>query len=533
MTRESPAPGAGAYVVLWSALLGGATSCSSLGDTFTTPSDPPPAGDPGDPPTRATPAIVSNPVPPGAQAGIAGARVTEASLVAYASLAPGAFPSGELATITNRRTGGVVTGAVVDGGLDPVAIDAETGDTLAFVITAAATPLARFDQVVPGSIAVATVRTEPPAGSRDVPLNLRVRVVFTEPVLPASVPGNLGVERDGIPVEGEAAVSADGLEATFQPADELLGDTDYTLVVDDGVLDTDGTPLAAPLATRFSTGAGSGPLQPDGVIVVSSGNGIEVVRLDGSEPRFLTTYVPLKEYDHSPVWSPDGSRIAFARHRSPWGAAIYVMNADGTALRRISPEFGYDAGPTWSPDGQRIAFENRADSRATIGHLFVMNADGTKRVRITSNAVPNSAPAWSPDGSRIAYVSHEDDGTWQGIFLVNPDGSGRFRLTPGELAGYDPAWSPDGRRLAFAGVGGLFAIDADGSRLEQLTSGLPTADPSWSPDGTMIAFGAYDLCEWACVDPLPPLWVVRVSDLRLYALPETGLWGGHNPSWRP
>src|SRR5688500_14548945 len=69
---------------------------------------------------------------------------------------------------------------------------------------------------------------------------------------------------------------------------------------------------------------------------------------DGGDPRRLTNNVAA---DADPVWSPDGSKIAFAR-----GFDIWVMNADGTEAGAITGPDGVDAEPAWSPDGTQLAF---------------------------------------------------------------------------------------------------------------------------------------------------------------------------------
>ena len=73
------------------------------------------------------------------------------------------------------------------------------------------------------------------------------------------------------------------------------------------------------------------------------------------------------------AWSPDGSRIAFSSFRDD-NDEIYVMNADGTNLRRMTNHPAKDRYPAWSPDGQRLAFSSHRDGNDEI---YVMNADGT------------------------------------------------------------------------------------------------------------------------------------------------------------
>lgn len=107
-----------------------------------------------------------------------------------------------------------------------------------------------------------------------------------------------------------------------------------------------------------------------------------------------------------PVWSPDGTRIAFTSHRH-YHSSIYVMDADGSDVERLT-NFGRGsaASPAWSPDGTRIAFaSNSHDGNAKV---HVMDADGSGVEQVTNHSGNDQHPAWSPDGTRIAFDSNGD-----------------------------------------------------------------------------------------------------------------------------
>lgn len=126
------------------------------------------------------------------------------------------------------------------------------------------------------------------------------------------------------------------------------------------------------------------------------------------------------------------------------------MNADGSGVTRLTHTgFRLDWQHTWNPDGERIAFSSRRDGDFEI---YVMNADGTGLARLTDNDAADKHPAWSPDGQRIAFDSNRD-GTWE-IYVMNADGDGLARLTyddadDGSFWALRPVWSPDGKRIAF------------------------------------------------------------------------------------
>jgi Tol biopolymer transport system component len=168
-----------------------------------------------------------------------------------------------------------------------------------------------------------------------------------------------------------------------------------------------------------------------------------VVNADGTG---MTTLLPLG--DESPVWSPDGSRVAFLSSRDGT-RGVYVMRADGSDVRRVSnlpgevwfaPSWGItenDHTP-WSPDGTRLAFVNFYEQ----GGLYVANADGSGVLRVTPAGMTGGLKfnGWSRTGRRIAFT-HGVDGS-SDIYVVNDDGTGLVNLTPGPAEGSDALWVP-------------------------------------------------------------------------------------------
>jgi Tol biopolymer transport system component len=185
-----------------------------------------------------------------------------------------------------------------------------------------------------------------------------------------------------------------------------------------------------------------------------------------------------------PAWSPNRRRIAFAGGGVVGRAGIWVMNADGSARRRLTKRAG-DGDPTWSPDGRRIAY--RSSSRTSFD-LWVVPADGGKaRPLLLTPQANELEPDWSPDGRRIAFQSSRGAGIQ--IWVLNLASKVARRLTDGP-ASFTPAWAPDGQRIAFSTGGRIAVVHADRRRPRVLPSGSPRSagDPAWSPDGRRLSF---------------------------------------------
>jgi Tol biopolymer transport system component len=206
-----------------------------------------------------------------------------------------------------------------------------------------------------------------------------------------------------------------------------------------------------------------------------SERGVFVMNPDGTDQTFLTEGM-------EPAWSPDGQKIAFASDRDGnW--EIYVMNADGSGITRLTYESADDLQPAWSPDGQKLVFLRFASYQ-----LWTMNADGTDLQPLGETGYFESQPRWSPDGAWIAYTRQETDPLYA-IWKIHPDGTGRTNLTPipSQSIERSPDWSPEGLLLVYTGLQhsqgeGLWTMAPNGTGRRQLTV-ASYEDPKWSPDG--------------------------------------------------
>jgi TolB protein len=189
-------------------------------------------------------------------------------------------------------------------------------------------------------------------------------------------------------------------------------------------------------------------------------------------------------------------RIAFSGG-SPHAEDVYVIQADGTGLTRVTSDPAADFDPTWSPDGSRIAYRHQPGDDTTTD-IYVIGVEGSGARNVTrSDGVADWGPAWSPDGSKIVWNSDRDSpGAFRG-YLMGPDGTHVRPLGADVWVEY-PAWSPDGTKLAFMGQTPegtenyeIYTVDADGTGLRRLTrSPGPDGWPAWSPDGRRIVFAS-------------------------------------------
>ena len=273
---------------------------------------------------------------------------------------------------------------------------------------------------------------------------------------------------------------------------------------------------------------------PDGAhIVFTHGPYIQVVDSAGSRLWSVDSNDAV-----SPNVSPDGSRVAYTTYKHstwfPWNKdhdwEIVTTNLNGSDRHRLTKNEGYDVGPVWSPDGSRIAFIS-GDTYDLKG-IYVMATDGSDVRPVVkfadlepSRHIRALPPVWSPDGNHIAFVAGVGEKTR--MYVVRPDGTGLMRLedTMSQLA-----WSPDGHRIAFAkrdydssspsGVTtGIYTIGLNGSDSRK-TGEFPserfarTDNMSWSPDGSRILFQSY---------------IIEADGSAVRRLPNLG----HRASWSP
>lgn len=229
-----------------------------------------------------------------------------------------------------------------------------------------------------------------------------------------------------------------------------------------------------------------------------------------------------------PSISRDGKTIAFVKSTAG-GAEIFVMDADGGNVRRVTDDNSTDSEPAISPDGKRIVFvgDRRGGGSGEPSHLFIVDVDGSGQRQLTKGNQVDLEPSFSPNGGRIVFVrgpgesrvvtmtsggadvtqltkhsdpfsgptspSYSSDGQrilfgafakGNRVFTIDAgDGRDLVQITKGDSEGLEPAYSPEGGEIVFRRGTNLFAMDANGANVEQLSDLQPlegsNIHPSW------------------------------------------------------
>jgi Tol biopolymer transport system component len=226
------------------------------------------------------------------------------------------------------------------------------------------------------------------------------------------------------------------------------------------------------------------PGQPDAnrsvALISARGTGLREVTPTGSEPQPAG-----RVRDGNPAFTPDGEQIVFVRNHGQADRGLWIMNIDGSGLRRLTRNpfvravDGGDLAPNVSPDGKRVSFV-RIKRSEKLQALFVVRIDGTGLKQVTPYALEVARKQdWSPDGKLIVMTTNGDWSRPQesaNLVTIRPDGSGMTDLTQFEgrkQNAFAGSFSPDGKQIVFRLEQGeryaLAVVDRDGHNLRLLT----------------------------------------------------------------
>jgi TolB protein len=247
---------------------------------------------------------------------------------------------------------------------------------------------------------------------------------------------------------------------------------------------------------RFGPGAVANANDPGSVNVFGEMKGIKAgaTQLVGDSNFQQHTFLD-QGYDADVTVDPTGKWLAFASTRDCEHPNIYTQRVDGTAVIQLTSGSADDAYPVFSPDGSHIAFSS---TRAGNWQIFTMDTVGKNITQVTTGPLQAIHPSWSPDGTRLVYCSLGSKSNQWELWCIN------LQTNERRMIGYGlfPSWSPsrDMDRIAFQrprqrgsrwfGLWTLDLVNGEATRATEVTvsSNAAILSPTWSPDGTRLTF---------------------------------------------
>ena len=245
-------------------------------------------------------------------------------------------------------------------------------------------------------------------------------------------------------------------------------------------------------------------ISPDGSRVVYERRGMDIMKDRKTSRLWLKstdgqTHYKLTDRDvneSSPVWSPDGSRIAFVSSAEDNGSEIYVYWLAQDKMARLTQLEGSPSGLSWSPDGKQLAFSMKV---------------AAKQPSLVSPPAKPEGAEWADHPRVTTRLKHESDGSgyiepgFRHLFVIPAEGGTARQITTGDLQfGSSPVWTQDGASLVFSANlsedweydfrnSEIYKVDISSGKVTALTDrNGPDSSPAISPDGGQILYTGFD-----------------------------------------
>jgi Tol biopolymer transport system component len=287
----------------------------------------------------------------------------------------------------------------------------------------------------------------------------------------------------------------DDAGGVLAPASELEWTSDKAAVAvvgNDGMVEATGFGRARLTATTRWARTASADVFVVGDLVFSANRGgsrFGIYHLALRDPSRVAPILEDNFQNVQPALSPDRTTIAFSSNRDG-DFDLYLMDADGQNIRRLTTQPGADGDPAWSPDGTRLLYTG---TRNGASQIFLISREGGTPQQLTSLGGGNFSPAFSPDGKTIAFISGRDGN--DELYRMELDGTNQVNLSSTREKEAFPQYFPNGD-LAYAaetrrnGWQVLRAPAGDTARVVLASDPNPITSMALSRDGERLAIVA-------------------------------------------